>query len=201
MELLELKQKVLEIFEVNDLSALGEALMNAVLCGDKEKFERFVVSMPGLDKDWLQKIFQYYQADRRDKKQDFTPYSLASFMARITDVGSDTIIDMCAGSGALTIQAWNLNKNRLFILYELDEKIIPYLLFNLAVRNINAVVYHGNVLERKIFYVYNISHGQQYSDVKREEYGEHQLNQQSAVQCQMGSSFISGRGQLSLLAV
>jgi len=132
MELLELYQKLLNIFDAKEASDLGHALMDAVTSGDIEKYSAYLGLGMGLKQDDLQRIFQYYCADREEKKQDFTPASLAKLLAVLTS-NTDELVDMCAGSGALTIQAWAENDKRRFVLYELDEKVIPYLLFNLAV--------------------------------------------------------------------
>lgn len=43
---------------------------------------------------------------------------------------------------------------------ELSDKTIPFLLFNLMIRGINAIVIHGNSLTREaknVFWVYNES--------------------------------------------
>ena len=96
--------------------------------------------------------------------QDYTPVSLAKLVCKLTN--SNEIIDMCAGSGALTIQKWNLNHDALFKLYEFDENVIPYLLFNLCVRNINAEVYNMDVLTQEVFHKYKIIPDEKYSKVE-----------------------------------
>lgn len=147
MELLELTVKIKDIFNVDDLSKLGDALKDCVLNHDVEKFDAFVALVGDLSQDWLQKVYQYYLADRKEKKQDYTPKCLAELLAAFTD--GDDVVDLCAGSGALTIQAWardTRSPNRKFELYEADDAVVPFLLFNLAVRNIGATVYVGDAL-------------------------------------------------------
>lgn len=79
MELLTLKEKVLELFDT-DIEGLGEALKTACLDHNEMTFDRFVELVGGdLSEDWMQKIFQYYLADRKEKKQDYTPKCLAQF--------------------------------------------------------------------------------------------------------------------------
>lgn len=90
--------------------------------------------------DWMQKIYQYYLADRKEKKQDYTPSSLAQFMGLLAG-NSESVTDMCAGSGALIIQKWNQNCNTEFIAIEIDENVIPFLLFNMVLRNIRCDVF------------------------------------------------------------
>lgn len=82
-------------------------------------------------------------------------------MAKLSGNG-DTVIDLCAGSGALTIQKWNENHNQRFLLYELDENVIPYLLYNLAIRNIEATVVRADVLKNEVYESWKIGEGEKY---------------------------------------
>ena len=148
MELKELCEKTLEIFDVKTVNELGESLMRACKENDAQKFDAFAELAGDLNTDWLQKIFQYYQADRKEKMQDYTPVSLADFVGRLAG-DSDEVIDMCAGSGALTIQKWKRNHELRFRLYEFDENVIPYLLYNMILRNIESTVCQVDVLDRK----------------------------------------------------
>ena len=127
----------------------------------------------------VQKIFQYYQADRKEKMQDYTPKSLADFMGLLAG-DSDTVIDMCAGSGALTIQKWNRNQELKFALNEFDVKVIPFLLFNMAIRNISCVVLHADVLQMEIYKEYRITKGEKYG-VFKEVDSEYHTNFQSTL--------------------
>lgn len=161
MELLELKDAVLGIFGT-DIDHLGDALMDAVKNNKTELYDKFCELVDDdLSEDYLQKIFQYYHADREEKKQDYTPKSIASFMGMLIGE-SDVVTDMCAGSGALTIQRWNDNHNQKFYLFELDEKVMPFLLFNLAVRNIDANVCRADVLTDTQYEQWRISKGEKY---------------------------------------
>ena len=79
MELKELTDRTLELFGVTAPDQLGHALLPA--CGDLDKLRSFCELVDGdLSTDWMQKIYQYYLADRKEKKQDYTPASLAQFM-------------------------------------------------------------------------------------------------------------------------
>lgn len=161
MELKQLCERTLEIFEIDDIKCLQEKLLDCVRKNDIEKYSAFESLNEDLSVDWLQMIFQYYYADRKEKMQDYTPKTLADFVGRLAGE-SETIIDMCAGSGALTIQKWNRNHDLKFRLYEFDERVIPFLLFNMALRNINCVVYHADVLQNELYHTYKISKGDKY---------------------------------------
>lgn len=161
MELKELCEKTLEIFDVKTVNELGESLMRACKENDAQKFDAFAELVGDLNTDWLQKIFQYYQADRKEKMQDYTPVSLADFVGRLAG-DSDEVIDMCAGSGALTIQKWKRNHELRFRLYEFDENVIPYLLYNMILRNIESTVCQMDVLQNEAFHEYRVKKGDKY---------------------------------------
>lgn len=166
MELKQLTEKSLELLEIENTDEMSKRLFEVVSNNNIQIYEQFVKLVENdLSVDWLQKIFQYYQADRKEKMQDYTPKSLADFMGLLAGE-SDIVIDMCAGSGALTIQKWNRNHDLKYALYEFDEKVIPFLLFNMAVRNISCVVFHADVLQMDIFKEYRIIKGEKYGIFK-----------------------------------
>ena len=98
-----------------------------------------------LSQDWLQQIYQYYLSDRKEKKQDYTPACLAQLMGMLVG-DSETVTDLCAGSGALIIQKWMQKPDTVFTAIELDETVIPFLLFNLVLRNIQCDVLRMDAL-------------------------------------------------------
>ena len=157
MELKSLCKKVIEIFEIENISELSDKLFSVCIKIQYEYMEKIAEAVEDLSVDWLQKIFQYYEADRKEKMQDYTPLTLARFVGKLTETEDEkTVYDLCAGSGALTIQKWNLNNNLSFVCYEYDKKVIPLLLFNLAVRNIDACVINGDALQDEIFAFYQV---------------------------------------------
>lgn len=170
MELKELTSKVIELLNIEIPEQIPDSLMEIVLNGKTEYFDGFCNLVEDLSIDWLQKIFQYYLADRKVKMQDYTPVSLARFVGKLVQTENEhSVYDLCAGSGALTIRKWNLNNELNFVCYEYDKKVIPILLFNLAVRNINAVVVNGDALQDEIFTTYLVKKGDKYSSVKETE--------------------------------
>lgn len=165
MELKELVEKTKTLFIVENVEDLAEKIFDVVRKNDAEIYEKFCNLVEDLNIDWMQMIYQYYLADRKEKKQDYTPKSLARLMGRLAGE-SDVITDMCAGSGALTIQKWSMNHTQEFELWEIDENVIPYLLFNMAIRNIGCTVYHGDVLKQEVFNVYRINRSDKYGKFK-----------------------------------
>lgn len=176
MELKELTEKTLELLAIKNTDEMSKRLYEVVSTNNVQIYERFCGLIENdLAVDWLQKIFQYYQADRKEKMQDYTPKCLADFMGLLAGE-SDTVIDMCAGSGALTIQKWNRNHDLQFRLYEFDERVIPFLLFNMTVRNISCVVYHADVLQMEIFKQYQITNGERFGVFKEVNNNERCVN-------------------------
>lgn len=161
MELKELCQKLKELFNVSDIQELPSRLFEIVRANDDALYSKFVNMVQDLTIDWLQMIYQYYFADRKEKMQDYTPKSLAEFMGKLAGQ-AEMIVDLCAGSGALTIQKWAMNHKQRFELYEFDENVIPFLLFNMAVRNIECTVNHADVLQETMFNKYVIKKGEQF---------------------------------------
>lgn len=120
-----------------------------------------------LTTDNLQKIFQYYYADRKDKCQDYTPKSIAKLCASATETSGLVVYDLCAGSGALTIQKWAQNPSKTFICEELDDRVIPLLLFNMAVRNMSGYVIHRNALTLEPFECFRLVSDERFSTITR----------------------------------
>lgn len=168
MELSKLTQSVCELLNCGK-DNIVDSLQSAIFSNRKDDILSEYVNLVGgnLQTDELQKIFQYYYADRKDKCQDFTPLSIAKLVSTQTVDGAKSIYDICAGSGALTIQAWTQNKDAYFYCEELDDNAIPVLLFNLALRNISGYVIHRDVLTMTEKDVYKLTAGKRFSQIER----------------------------------
>ena len=74
MELLELKTKLLAIFNLETVEEMPDYLMQHL---NDEKIRKEVIDLlPDLKTDWLQKVYQYYLADRKQKKPDCSGYGI-----------------------------------------------------------------------------------------------------------------------------
>lgn len=167
MELTELATKFATMLKIEKFEEASQKLLQVLFSSKNTFFDEWIKTFPDLSVDNLQPIFQYYMADRKEKMQDYTPKSLAKALCSIVGIqNGGKVYDMCAGSGALTIQAWNLNKDCTFICQELDERVIPFLLFNLAIRNISGIVIYGNVLEEEQYTAYRLTKGEKYSEIQ-----------------------------------
>lgn len=165
IELGELVENLKQVLDITDMKGLADKLQRLALSGDEKQLDAVVSAVCGdLSIDFLQAVYQYYQADRKGNKQDFTPASIARLASALVGK-ADSVVDLCCGSGALTIQKHNLHDNDSFEMYELDNNVIPYTLFNLVIRNIPAVIYQGDVLHAETIPLYKIEKGEKYGKV------------------------------------
>ncbi len=157
MELKQLTEETFKIFDVNSTKKLKNKLFEVCKKNETQYLKKFKELVKDLSIDWLQKIFQYYEADRENKGQDYTPKCLAKLVSKLSQVdGKEECLDMCCGSGALTIQKWLENPKMKFKLEEFDENVIPFLIFNMMLRNIDANIEQKDVLEDKVYHSYKI---------------------------------------------
>lgn len=180
LELKEYTDRVLELFGIETIAELGAALTSAIFGGNLENvLDKYSDIVGDSDRDWIKHLYQYYQADRVENKQDYTPQCIADLCAALVDCKCDTVYDCCAGSGALTLAAHKRNKELGFVCVELDENVIPFLLFNLCLHNVNAVVINGDVLSGEQKAVYKVTSGEKYSTASK-AVGSFEIPQMSA---------------------
>lgn len=168
-ELKSVVDRLISYFELDDIGYLGEKMMGILFSEEKNKvFDEYVSIVEDMEIDWIQKIFQYYKSNREELNQDYTPASLAKLLANtLYFEGAETCYDACSGSGSLVIQLHKLNPNMQFVCQEFDANVLPYLLFNLSIRNIASVVIHGDIIENKHFGFYKIEQGIKYGNIER----------------------------------
>ena len=165
MELYEFVNKVSALLGV-EIEQMSDAFMQKALSESEYFFDSLKALHDDLTTDHLQPIFQYYMADRKEKMQDYTPSCLGNLIARLNHIqDAKSCYDMCAGSGSLTIQAWNINPDCMFFCEEFDKRVIPFLLCNLKLRNMQGYVIHGDVLSKERFKAWRLAKGKVYSSV------------------------------------
>ncbi|MGF0002889.1 N-6 DNA methylase [Bacillus altitudinis] len=159
-------EKINRIFGIDDSYKAPSKIMEILFDRERREdvFKQFVADpvLNCTEKDVFHEYFQDEHADRKTKKQDFTPRSVADLLARVTDGGleSTTTYDGCAGTGGLTIAKWQSDRIKhspfdykpswyFYHCEEMSDRAIPFLLFNLLFRGMNAVVVHCDVLTRK----------------------------------------------------
>lgn len=121
-----------------------------------------------LSQDNFRDYFQQEHSDRDNFKQDFTPDCICEILNRLHE-GCLYNLDVCSGTGALTINRWKTNQDAFFQCEELTSRAIPILLCNLALRGINGIVKQKNVLTRQIEHVYKLTRNGRFSDIEEIE--------------------------------
>lgn len=158
---------------------------------EREKlFRNFLKIDTNLEYDWFHEYFETEQAERKSKKQDFTPNAIAKLANAIAcEPGQTDYYEVAAGTGGMMIARWvyNIKEDPAFALKrketvvndvltssiftyspraywyhleELSDRAIPFLLFNAAIRGMNAEIIQCDSLSRKAkraFYVKNDS--------------------------------------------
>ncbi|MFQ1022520.1 N-6 DNA methylase [Avibacterium paragallinarum] len=135
-------------------------------------YRRLLAKNHDVSCDTFKDYFEQYAAERKSNKQDYTPNAVAELLSILTngemsEPNGYTAYDPTAGTGSLIIKRWYADMmqetifsyatHRYFYLCEeLADNAIPYLLHNLALRGMNAIVIHGNTLEREAKQVYFI---------------------------------------------
>lgn len=142
------------------------ALMARLLKDPDELFDSYIKEFKDLSFDNFTNYFQDNHSNRNDFMQDFTPPELCGLVANLS---SDccTCLDMCAGTGGLSIALWNNNRNIKLVCEELSKNALPVLIFNLAVRNIDATVRQKNILTQEVLSQYMIKKGQRFSSIEK----------------------------------
>lgn len=139
-----------------------------LMLNDKDRvttFESFLEIESDLSHEWFQNYFETEHSDRKVKKQDFTPQSIGELGAKIIGK-SDSYFEATAGTGGMMIQFWKDNKNSYYEVEELSDRVIPFLLFNMAIRNMSGVVKHGDSLIESFKVTYQLKSGDKYSSIE-----------------------------------
>ena len=159
------KKDLFEIFRIDDLIHLPEAVMRVI---DMPLEERDAVYMRLLEHaghdvsyDWFEKIYMEELSNRKDHAQFFTPPEVGEVLAGIADAGKGPIHEPAAGTGGLVIKLWG-HRMRKYLpwdfrpsenmvnCWEISDRSVPLLLLNLSIRGMMGYVYHGDTLEQKV---------------------------------------------------
>lgn len=101
---------------VNKLLGVDEAYkapekMLQLMLDDEQRpklFEKFLKVSTDLKFDWFHEYFEDDQAERKKKKQDFTPDSIATLLNSLVDDSrsSSHYFEVAAGTGGILIKRW-----------------------------------------------------------------------------------------------
>lgn len=121
--------------------------------------------------DLFRDFFQEEQADRKSLKQDYTPDGISELVSKLAPSGNN-LLDVCAGTGTLTISYLVRHKADFVRCEEFSSRVIPFLLLNLALRNQESEVVHKDVLTGEIFGIYEIKKGEERGVISKKEQTE-----------------------------
>lgn len=147
--------------KIEDLKDLPIAVMTLIE-GDRDKRDKVYKKLISLNDydlshDWFQPLYESELSERKQKKQDFTPYELGVLCSSLTNQ-EGTLHEPTAGNGGMIIADWwqrcrkflpweHFPSEHMVTCWELSSRSIPILLLNLSIRGIMGYVYHGDVLE------------------------------------------------------
>lgn len=162
------KEECLKFFDIKDLMYLPDAVWTLLNSPTKERDEKYkeLIELNNYDMgtEWFQPIYEAELSERKQKKQDFTPKELSKLCSKLT-LQRGFVHEPTAGNGSMIIADWwercrqrlpweMFPSENMVTAWELSDRAIPILLLNLSIRGIMGYVYHGDVLEQKVFQKY-----------------------------------------------
>ena len=155
-----------ELIGIKETFELPDKLIK-ILLNEEEKdklLNKFLEYDIDLKYDFLRDYFQEQHSNRNDLKQDYTPDCICEILSRLKK-DNNKILDVCSGTGALTIS--NLYNNKIYVqCEELSSRSIPVLLLNLIIRNVDGLVVQKDVLKNEITTIYKLESTDQFSNIK-----------------------------------
>lgn len=161
-------EKFKALIGISENYEMPEKLMK-ILENQEEReriFEFLTAQEIDMSYDWFTDVYQQEHGDRDALKQDFTPRCLTECLAGLVGANGSRHADICAGTGGLTIAAWNRNPDRYYYCEEFSKRTIPVLLLNLAIRNMRGQVAHADALTGEVFTAYDLVPGLRFSDIQ-----------------------------------
>ena len=156
-----------ELFGVSESFMLPDKLMGLLFSEEINGiFEKYSEMQGDLSYDGFTNYFQEEHSSRKAMMQDFTPKELTELAAEIAGADVKNCLDVCSGTGGLTIAMHAAAPECVFYCEELSKRAIPLLLFNLAVRNISAFVSNKDVLSGEVCKCFRIIPGERFGKIE-----------------------------------
>ena len=178
---------IFDVRTVNNLLGIDESYkaperVLELMLDDKKRektFKKFLEISTDMKFDWFHEYFEDEQAERKKKKQDFTPQSVSNLMSALVGKNpSGTYYEPAAGTGGILITRWWSNcledpvhlskvdkkaldqnpgisfftydpRNYWYQVEEMSDRAISFLIFNMAIRGMNGVAVQCNSLSRE----------------------------------------------------
>lgn len=163
-----MKDFLKEKLECRETTEIPDKLLKVLL--DKNSCNDFLTLIDKVidskSVDVFRDIFQEEHSSRKELKQDYTPDELSDLLARLSQ-STKSLADVCSGTGSLTVAFLSKHPEVEFVrCEEFSAQPIPFLLLNLALRNIDGEVVHGDSLTQEIFKVYRLKHSEKFSEIE-----------------------------------
>lgn len=150
------------ILGVDEPYQVPQQIMDVVAGSERDRVYREFLEAFSYDvsRDWFHEFYEDENAERKKNKQDFTPASLAKLTSELVGYGDGVSYEPSAGTGGMIISRWDMQRRRYhpfdykpsmqwFVAEDMSDRAIPFLLFNLSIRGINANVLHIDTLTRR----------------------------------------------------
>lgn len=162
MTILDCMMKALSVRELHEIPGV---LMDVLL--DHNQLERLIADMSGCySYSGLLQEFEEKAADRKNYMQDYTPQSVMDIVAGISTNGC--VRDVCAGIGGLSLVKYKNNPDVVLQLEEYSKNAICFLLLNLVMNRVPAVVIERNVLTQENIAKYKVEISNQAPQIIKE---------------------------------
>lgn len=169
-DLFEVVDRIKELLRVDPLhdiyGRINETVLSENLSEILEKYTEIIKADP--ERDWIQNMFMFSGADSAGLGQDYTPAALSKIMAGVSDYeGAGTVLDVCCGTGSLTLQLHKKHPGLHFTMQECDTRVVSLLLFNMALNNVYADILHMDIITGQIFAIYEVRPGERFGTVEK----------------------------------
>jgi type I restriction-modification system DNA methylase subunit len=160
------KAECLQFFGVDDIMNLPKAVERVIQLptDERDRIYREFMRMNNYEmgRDWFQRVYEEEFSQRKNQGQDFTPIEVTELCAMIAGVETArNVHEPTAGTGQMIISAWwTWARSRTpweafpsqfpITVWEILDRTIPFLLFNLSIRGIMGYVYNGDTLEKTV---------------------------------------------------
>lgn len=160
------KKECLDFFGIDDIMNLPKAVEQVIqkpLAERNDIYREFMrLNNYDMGRDWFQRVYEEEFSQRKNQGQDFTPIEVTELCSMLAGVeNARNVHEPTAGTGQLIISAWWIWATSrtpweafpsLFpvTVWEILDRTIPFLLFNLSIRGLMGYVYCGDVLEKTI---------------------------------------------------
>lgn len=162
-----------EILDIDDAFKAPTKLMELMMDDDTrvETFKKFLEVSTDMSFDWFHEYFEDEQAERKTRKQDFTPESVANLLSALVGQKGGSYYEPAAGTGGLMIKRWSHDRmmdpvtdngkrpswmpvftydprHYWYQVEEMSDRALPFLLFNMSIRGMNGVAVQCDSLTR-----------------------------------------------------